>query len=142
MTAKFFGLVLAVFMASAQAQSGVDLRRFGLEDVADAAECASRNMGSGASVDVLSTYWGPPLMYDGQCVSSYSVVDAESKRRARTSLLLALSSCRGREFKNDSDPWVRRVGYATAVIAAKGMNNWTTGKSKLSEYVERTVACQ
>lgn len=138
-----FSLIAGMFFIGvAQAQSGVDWKRFGLEDVAQIAECASLRMGSNASMDVVATYWGPPIEHNGQCVSSSSTVSEQSRNRARSVLFPALSVCLKREVRSDADPFIRRIAYATAVIAAKGVNDWSSGKSKLSEYVNRTVACQ
>lgn len=143
MKALITAIALVAASASALAQSsGVDWSRYGLEDVARQAECASQRMPSAASADVLAAYWGPSIEHNGRCVPSHTTVNDYSKSRARDALLPALSACTGRDIRSDSDPWVRRVGYATAIIAAKGINDWATGKNKLSEYVGRTVACQ
>ena len=137
--------LLVVALASvlgtpAYAQS-VDLRRFGLQDVATTAECASQRMSSSTSGDVVSTYWGPRVWQQGQCVDAYSTVSTDTRNRARTTLLSALSTCTGRSIATDSDTWVRRVGYATAVIAANGINDWATGTKLLDIYVQGTLAC-
>lgn len=135
-------LLVSLCAMQAQAQSGVRLERFGLQDVAATAECAARRMPSQYSMDVLATYWGPPILMDGACVASGSRATADTLNRARQSFLPALSACVGYRVADDASPGVRRIAYATAVIAANGLFNHETGRTKLDEYIGLTRRCE
>lgn len=134
-----FALVSSTVLAQEQFEN---LSRFGLQDVAEVANCVAKQVPSSLSTDFVQTYWGPPILQGSSCVSPGSVVAASTQALVRPVFLKAISYCAKRSINNDGDPWVRRVAYGTATIAAKGVQNWSSGKTLLQQYVTATVACQ
>lgn len=132
---------LVAIPASAQAQFET-LERFGLQDVAEAANCVSHHIPTDRSVDFVQTYWGPAIKQGNSCGSSQSATPASTQNAVRPIFLEGLSICLKRRYTSDNDPWVRRIAYGTATIAAKGVQNWSSGKTLLQQYVSATVACQ
>jgi hypothetical protein len=125
-------------LASAQ----VSLDRFGLKDVETTAQCMARMITAATASQIANAYWGPRALTDGECQQPREVIPRNEHNTSREYFMAALWRCTGNRVTSDEDPWVQRVGYATAVLLSAGVRDWDSGRSLLEKLVERTVFCE
>lgn len=140
---KCLWLSCLTFAGGVHAQAQFEpLARFGLQDVEKVANCVAGRVPSHLSAEFAETYWGPPMLKGRHCVISKTQVPARTIETVRPVLFDGLEVCTGRRYTSDGDPWVARVAYGAATIAAKGVHNWETGRTLLQTYVKATIECQ
>ena len=133
---------IAALTLATSAFANPSLERFGLTDVQATAECVTAQMPASVNKEVALAYWGPAAVTNGQCMQPRRGISSADITLARQAFLGALSKCTRQHRSSDTDPWTQRVGYAVAVFAAAGVQDWISSESLLDRLVNQTIQCE
>ena len=140
---KLSPFVLTVIIATGTTQSNaeVDLKPYGLSDVAGTASCVLQRMPSTTTEIVAFKYWQPRTMVNGSCGQAANKLTAFDSGAAKRAFLNGLSDCLGRRVIDDYGFQTQRIADAVSVLSAGAIRDNMSGKTLLETLDEGSNAC-